>query len=118
MDDRAVEVAPLQQCERERVAEFTLDDTFQRTSAKGRVVAAFGQQVLRRTRHVQGQSAILETTCERAQLDVDDCPEIIAPEWSKANDLVDAIDELGLEVVDRLTLQVRGHDQDRVREVD
>ena len=53
-----------------------------------------------------------------AELDADDGEQVLAPERAEADDLVDAVDELGLEGVERVAPQVGGHDQHGVGEVD
>ena len=56
--------------------------------------------------------------CTRLQLDVDDLAEVGLGQRAEADDLVDPVDELGLEERQRVTREVRRHDEHGVGEVD
>ena len=64
--------------------------------------------------HPQVWNALLQVP----QLDVDDALDVGLGERPEAHDLVDPVEELGLEDVLWLAGQIRGHDQHGVGEVD
>ena len=89
--------------ERERVLHVALDHSAQWPRAVDRVVPALGEQRrARRSVDLERQPAIGEARPEPGELDVDDHREVLALEGTEADDLVDPVDELRPEEVDRV----------------
>src|SRR5438270_2447999 len=137
-DPVAVAEPALQHRHREPVLEQALDGPLQRPGAVGRVPAALGQERLGLLGQLQLDLAFRQPAAERLQLDVDDRLQLFAGQRLEHDHLVDAVQELGAEVLnqhahdavpdlveglagellDDLAAEVGGHDQDRVPEVD
>ena len=122
---------------RQRRFDLLLDGALERPRAVHRVVAAVRQIVARGVGEVEGEVAVGQPLLEPAELDVDDLPDVVALERVEDDDVVDAVQELGAEVLaqrlhhlvanrvvraarggDRLAAEVGRHDDDRVLEVD
>src|SRR5512132_1899090 len=126
-----------EELDRERVLELPLEQPPKRPRAERGIVALAGEQVVRPVGELEGEFALGEPCRESAHLDVDDLPKVLARERLEHDDLIDPIDELRPEVPadileDRVTTfvrserrvledgrsEVRGHDHDRVAEID
>src|SRR5262245_5779725 len=110
----------LEQPERERVLDLALDRALQWPCAVRRVPAGLGEVLLRRVGQLEGQAPLGEARPQPSELEVDDLADLLTGERLELDDLVDPVQELGPEgLAQRLVrAHVRGHDQDRVAEVD
>ena len=115
-----------------------MDRPLQRASPVHRVPASLDEQLACRFRDDQHDPAFVESLLEPCELDVHDCAQLILGQRLEHDDVVDAVQELGPEVVaqnrhdrlahvverpvchflDQLASQVGRHDQHRVAEVD
>ena len=128
-----------EQGEREPVDELLLDHPPQRTGAVGRVIAHVCDQLARLIGERYLHTALGDPLDHAGDLEVDDLRDLLTGEGAEADDIVEAVDELGLEVLEQFATQtrvcrcaracaglrrvaserqVRGHDQDGVLEVD
>src|SRR5215472_15257223 len=128
----------LEDAHRERVLDHALDHALEGPRAVVRVVARLGEQVLGLRRELELDASLAEQPLHALELDLDDALDLRAAELVVDDDLVDAVQELGLEVGaqrlvhpalhllalvlaeldDVLAPDVRGHDQHGVLEVD
>src|SRR5262249_60178303 len=83
--------------QRERVLYHSLDRALERPRAVNGVVAPFGQQRFRRVGDLDRNLPIRQQALEALELDLDDVLDLLAPERIEDHDLVDAVQELGLE---------------------
>ena len=122
---------------RQRVLDQTLDGAFEGPCAEVRIEALVGQEPGGGVRGSYLEALIGEQPVEVGELDVDDLFDVLLGEAVEDQDLVDAIEELGPEVLLELRLDqgrhpialrfrqllndaggdVRRHDDDRVAEV-
>src|SRR5439155_25740490 len=98
-------VAALEQRQRELVADLALDDPLERPGAEGRLVPGPGQPGPGIRRDLELETALGQPPAQVVELDLDDALNVGLAERAKADDLVDAVDELGLEEVVRLARQ-------------
>src|SRR5262249_35228718 len=108
----------LENLQRKTVADVPLDHPLERASAEHRVVAFTSQERLATLRDIEGDAARCDPVPEMAELNVDDLRQVGLREGPEPDDLVDPVHELGLEERQRVALQVRGHDEHGVGEVD
>ena len=66
----------------------------------------------------QRDTAFGHAAAQALDLDVDDSQQVVLRECAEADDVVDAVDEFGLEEAQRVAREVRCHDQHDVGEVD
>src|SRR5436309_2252408 len=103
----AVGVAALEQGERQGIADLALYHPLEGPRAKHRVVTLVGDPRTSLVGDFERQPPLGQPVGEDRQLDVDDLGDVALRQRPEPDDLVDAVDELGLEVVARVTLQVR-----------
>src|SRR5664280_489644 len=115
---RSLGVAPLEQSQGQGVLHLALDDTAQWPGPEVGVEAGMGQPRLGGRGHRQAEAPLGEPPAQSQELDGDDPVEVRLGQRVEPHDLVDPVDELGLEVLDRLAGDVRRHDQHGVGEVD
>ncbi len=111
----------LEQLQRELVDELLLDHPLERARAVGRVVAEVAEQRPRVVGQLDLDAALAHTLDQPLDLQVDDLADLLARERVELDDLVEPVDELGLEGgldAGDAARDVRGHDHDRVLEVD
>ena len=123
----------------QRVLQMLLDHPFQRACAISGLVAAFGQPFAGIGRQIEHDLALLEQFGQPHHLDIDNRPHFIALQAMEQDDFVDAVEEFGPEmgfdkahhiVPHRLAVlafglvdqifrpEIRGHDDQRVAEID
>src|SRR5262245_50619559 len=90
---------PFQDPLRERVFHLLLDGPLERTRPVHRIEASFAEQVARRVVEHQVDVALRQAPPQVAELDVDDRSQLVAAERMEHDDVVDAVDELGTEVL-------------------
>src|SRR5438094_649605 len=118
-----------------------LDDALERPGRVDGVDPPLGEEVLGPVGEHELEVAVREPGLEPRELNVDDLPQVRAPEGMEDHHVVDAVQELGAEVLaerlqhlllhgvvgtgvvaaiagEQLAPDVRGHDDDRVLEVD
>src|SRR5436853_5511722 len=122
---------------REARLHLLLDGAAKRTGPVDRVVAALGQMLLGAVGEVERQVPVGQASLEPRELEVDDLAHVGARQRVEDDDVVDAVQELGPEVLaervqdalahglvsagvagDHLAPDVGGHDDDRVLAVD
>src|SRR5207244_7895908 len=106
---------------RELVDELLLDHPLEGSSAVRRVVAEVSEQRAGIVRELDVDPPLEEAAGEKRDLQLDDLAELLARERLELHDLVEPVDELGLELLpDRVdpARDIRGHDEDGVGEVD
>ena len=111
----------LQQAPRQRVDEVALDHPLERARAVHRVVAELAELVAGGVGELDAHAALGDPRDQQADLDVDDVAQLLLGERVELDDVVEAVDELGLERRLRAgaaARDVRGHDQHGVAEVD
>src|SRR5829696_3259138 len=119
-DPVALAQLALQDRQREAVDEVALDDALERTGAVGRVVAEVAQEGPGVAGQLDLDAALPDPAGQALDLQVDDPADLRAVERVELDDVVQAVDELGLEVAlrpDPSPGDVRGHDQHDVLEV-
>ena len=130
---------PLQDLLCQRILDLLLDRALERPRPVNRIETGFGELVARLVRKTDAHITIGEPVVQVAQLYVDDLPNVLAAKWVEHDDVVNAIDELGTEVLpydghdrvfhcivvfltrqllDQLRAQVRRHDDNRISQVD
>src|SRR5207245_9884081 len=77
-----------------------LDDALERPGAVDRVEPPLGEEVLGPVGEHELEVAVREPGLEPRQLDVDDLPQVRAPEGMEDHHVVDAVQELGAEVLE------------------
>ena len=139
VDRHGVAVADVarEQCRGEPVADLALHEPAQRPGAVRRVVPLLGEPRLRRLGHLEGDPPVVQPRRERPHLELDDPAQLGGRQGVEHDDLVEAVEELGLEgrahgghdglplgarlhrrVDEVLRAEVGGHDEDDVAEVD
>src|SRR5918994_286931 len=103
---------------RQLVGELPLDHPLEGAGAVGRVVALVRQRRGGGVGDLEADAPGGEAVTQASQLDLDDRAEVGLGQLAEPHDLVDAVDELGLEEVARVARQVGRHDQHDVGEVD
>ena len=98
-DDLACRELLVQDLLGQRVFDVALDRTSQRAATELRVVTEFGEQFLGGLLDLNAQTLALELSGEAHQLQVDHLEHFIPRELVEDNGLVDAVEELGPEVV-------------------
>ncbi len=144
----AVRNRAIEQRLREAVRHVPLHHALQRAGAEGRIVAAVGEPVLGVVGQLERQVVVLvRNPLDAPELDLDDLADVLAAERAEHHDVVDPVQEFGLHLAaqhledlllkllmlalrevpalhlahplrDHVGAHVRGHDDDRVREVD
>src|SRR5579875_4180899 len=99
-------VAALEQGKRQGVLDRALQHPAQRAGPESRVVAGLGQPLAGRIGDLQAKAPLGQPCGQAPQLDVHDPPQVLLGEGTEAHDLVDAVDELGLEEVTGVARQV------------
>ena len=89
--------SPCEDRQRERVDEALLDDALERPRAVGRVVAEVAQQRARVVGELDLDAALTHAGDQALDLEVDDLADLLAAERLELDDVVEAVDELGLE---------------------
>src|SRR5579864_3171614 len=147
-DGRAGLELPAEHVVGERVLDIALDCAAQRPGAHRRVVALVDEQVLRLVRELDRDLVVRHLLAQALQQQVDDRLDLFLVQLVEDDDLVDAVEQLGAEDLlqlahdaalhlvvgepalvadreaerlvlrDRRGADVRGHDHDRVPEVD
>src|ERR1700680_4166524 len=123
---------------RKRILDLLLDRALQRPRAVHRIEARLADQIARLVIQVELHIAIEHPPPQVVELDFHDRANLLGAQRMEHDDVVDAVDELGPEVLlhglhhgsfharvvafpghflDRLRAQVRGHDDDRVAEI-
>ena len=85
------------------VADDLLNHPLERSGTEDRVVTLVREVRERLGGHVQGDPTRRESLPQLGHLDLDDAREIGLGQRRETDDLVDAVDELGLEVLDGFT---------------
>src|SRR5580658_4704428 len=83
---------PAQNLLRQRILDLRLNGTLQRPRAVDRVESGFADLVARIIVQAQSDVALRQPLAQTAQLDVDDGPNLLAPQGMEHHDLVDSID--------------------------
>ncbi len=97
-DDRvAVDELALEHGHRQRILNQPLDRPLERPRAERRIVAFLGEHALRLGRHLERDLALGEQLLEPRELEVDDLLDLLGAERVEDDDVVDAVEELGLE---------------------
>src|SRR4051794_34159618 len=91
------------------VLDLALDGAPQWASTEHGVVAALGEQVLGRGRELEAHVLVLEPLVELGDLEVDDLRDLLAVEVGEHDRVVDAVEELGPEVLLELVGDLRLH---------
>ena len=86
-----------QQFFRQRVLDEAFDRAPQRTGAELRFVPLRDQEVLDFVRDLEVEPAAEQPLAQLAELDVDDCEQVLLVQLPEDDDVVDAVDELRLE---------------------
>src|SRR5215469_510713 len=94
----AVQDFAIEDLQSERILNQLLDGALQGTSAEVRVVALREQQVFRRLGELQRNLAISEQATHVLETKIDDFDQLIFAQRPEDDDVVDAVQELGLEV--------------------
>src|SRR3984893_476096 len=143
IDDDVIAVKNLavENLECQRILHQFLDGAFQGTRAEVRIIALREQQVFGRIRQLQRNLAVSEQSTDVFQPQFDDSHQLFLAQRAEYDDVVDAVQEFGLEVRVQQFLHllagsfevlgsanvlgpqidgadVRGHNDDRVLEVD
>src|SRR5262249_46291532 len=82
----------------ERVLDHALDHALQRARARGRVVAPLGEELARLVGELERDAPLRDQLPHAVELDLDDPADLLAAELVVDDDLVDAVQELRLEV--------------------
>src|SRR5690242_13036310 len=100
----------LQDLERERIGEQFLNRALQRSRSERRIVTLLEQSVATGRCEFQRDLSICKMFTQHAQLDIDDFGELFLAKALEDNDVVDAVQELGLEVRPQLFTDIlSGH---------
>src|SRR4051812_13594894 len=91
------------------VLDLALDGAAQRARTEHGVVALLGEQVLGRGRELDAHVLVLEPLVELGDLEVDDLRDLLAVEVGEHDRVVDAVEELGPEVLLELVGDLRLH---------
>src|ERR1700687_5079593 len=128
----------LEYCEGEGILQKPLDCPLERTRAECGIVPFCGKHLARLGRQLEGQLPVRQQALRFLELKIDDVLDLCFAQWAEDDDVVDAVEELGAEVlperVRHLRLDhsavissvlenvgapdVRRHDNDGVPEID
>src|SRR3982751_4960802 len=91
--------ASLQNRQRKRVLQQPLDCALEGTSTKRGIVSLGGENFPRLGRELKGQLAISKELLQTLQLQIDDVLNVLLTQRMEDDDVVDAIEELGTEML-------------------
>src|SRR5882762_6960356 len=90
---------PFEDSKRERVLQQPLDRALQGTRSESRIVALGRQNLARRRRQLESELSIPQQFLELAKLQIDDVLYLLLAERAEDDDVVDAVEELGAEML-------------------
>src|SRR5256885_4663886 len=96
--------------ERERVLQQPLNRALQRSCTERGIVALRSQYLARRRRQLEGEFPIAHQLLESAKLQIDDMLDFALSQRTENDDVVDAIEELGTEMLSQRVGDLRLYD--------
>src|SRR5213593_4114627 len=113
IDDDVIAFAELalEHCQRQWILQQTLDSTLERAGAKCWIVAFDRENFSRRRRQLECELPIAEQALESLELKVDDVLDLLPAERTEDDDVINAIEELGTEVLTQRVRDLRFDDR-------